>query len=520
MSKTLQTITPDHDEKDNYILKIVNAETSSEREYDRYETKDELDQAIEELKNDGSLSENEEIETEYVGPDVIIENLWISKQDGTGDLIITAEFQTFDSDGEETSNQSSDEYIDLDSGQIDTYEHGLMRSETQWSYFDVSSVQEAINDVLQENPIGSRILDIAREEAELRDAFDDCQLRSGSDKDTLAVVNTGVFASDEGVHVSFNVIKKDKDIDATYPTYVESSILYAQYDSETETFKFNEKYDAEISPLSEEIRNQLQEFRELPETQAAIEKATAEHLEKKKIQDIKNSIQNGEAEIIKFNVVEDNYKLATQATIIAKENDQIFNITAINHVDLETGKSLNTDDYRSYPFSSDMNDIINSKIDEYLQENPISEYEIERYKEDTANQEFLAAEFHSDQSDKNSNVAVSNLHIAINAHKEVIANFDVIERQPIKSNSQPYRYTEHVMMSEKVDLDTKSVVHKSQSSLDYGSYDHDQVRDAVSKKIQSDGLLSDRAVAAIKNKIGAASEDKDKDEDRVRMVAR
>lgn len=517
MSKTLQTLSPDYtDTPENYVLKIINTDNSSERVYDRYEDKNDLDQATAELKNNGSLSANEEIETEYTGPEVVIENLWISKQDGTGDLIVTAEFQTFDEDGDVTFNDLADEYIDVDLGQIDTYSHGLMRSEPQWGYFDVNKVHEAINEFLYENPIDDRILEDAKVQSELQEAFEDSEHRSSSHDDSR-VVHTDVYAADHQVYVAFKVISKAQEDGDDFPTYSMSSIQYAKYDSETESLQLADDFDQQNALNSAEIKSQLDRFLETPEAQDQLQTAIDVNAERRRIEEIGQSIAEGEAVVASVDVIAIGCTLATETTFVVKEDEIAIEITSVSEVDLETGKSANTDQYEDYSVSPDLNHKLNSMLNDYLEANPISDDTLNLYRADAENQKMLAAGFHSGQSDRSSNVAVSNLHIAINADKEVIANFDVIERKSTNSDSQQYRYTEHVMLSETLDIDTKSVVHKSQSSLDYGSYNHDHLREAVSKQIKTDDLLSDRAVASIKAKIGASE---DKDEDRVRMIAR
>lgn len=349
MSKTLQTITPDHDERDNYILKIVNTETSSEREYDRYYNKDDLDQAVQELKNEG-LTENEQIETEYLGPEIVVENLWISKQSETGDLIVTADFQVFDDEGDVTFHGSSDEYIDADSGQIDTYNTGLMRTETQWGYFDVNKVHEAINEVLYENPIDSSILDDAREQSELQEEFEYSEHRS-SNNDDSRVVHTDIYAADYQVHVAFKIVSKEQENGDDFPTYSKSSMQYAKYDVETGSLKFDDDFNDQNSFNSKEIKSQLDRFLETPEAQEELQTAIDVNVERRRIQEIGQSIAEGEAVVASVDVIAIGCTLATETMFVVKEDEIVIEISSISEVDLETGKSANTDHYDDYSVS-------------------------------------------------------------------------------------------------------------------------------------------------------------------------
>lgn len=121
------------------------------------------------------------------------------------------------------------------------------------------------------------------------------------------------------------------------------------------------------------------------------------------------------------------------------------------------------------------------------------------------------------QTDKRCNVAITQMHISINSDNDVIANFDIIDREYVDAGGQDYRYVEHHSLSETLDIDKKSVVHRSQTSLCYNSYDVDHVRSAVSQHIHDEDILSDKVVAEIRGHLADKSEENDSD--RIKHVA-
>lgn len=517
MSKILQTITPNQKEHNDFVLNIINTETLIKREYGRYADKTDLDQAVEELKSNASLSENEEIKTEYTGSEVVIEKLSISRRTGTGDLIMTADFQVINKDAEVTFNGSSDEYINSYSGQINTALRGLMRRESQLGLFDVITVQDAINDFLIENPIDKTILKVARHHEKLEEDFNYSDHITDFDNDNSRVIYLHIYPSEGQVNLSFSVVFKEQEDGNDFPTYSKSDPQYAKYDSETGAFQFADDFDKQNSLNPAAIKGQLDEYLETTEAQAEIQRVTNVIIESKRVDEIAENLEEGEAVVASCDVIVEGFTLTTDTSFAVKEDGIAVRIISFSEVDLETGKSAYTDNIDDYYVSPELHEKLNSLLNEYLEANPISEDLLNYHREDAENQKTLATEFDALQTDKRCNVAITQMQICINSENEVVAIVDIIDREDVEEGAQEYRYVEHHSLSETLDIDKKSVVHRSQTSLCYNSYDIDHVRFAVSQHIKDHNVMTDEFVAEIRSHLADKSEENDSD--RMRHVA-
>lgn len=347
--------------------------------------------------------------------------------------------------------------------------------------------------------------------------FKSSDLQTNSDGDNINVVHTDIFAADHQVYVAFKVASNEHEDDGDFATNTNVPMQYAKYDSETESLNFADDFDHQNSQNPVAIKSQLASFLKTPEAQEELQTAIDVIIERKRVQEIADNLEEGEAVIANLDVTVKGFTLTTNTSFAVKEYGFANEIISFSAVDLETGKPSYTDNIEELYVSPELHEKLNTLLYDYFESTPISEDILNFYRADADNQAYLAAEFARNQTAKDSNIAITEINIAVNSEKDAIAIFDIIERNIMEEGNQDYRYIEHESLSETLDIDKQSVVHKSQSSLDYHAYDHDEVRSALSQHIKDQDILSDKVVAEIRSLLTDKSEEKD--DDRVRQVA-